>query len=121
MRCMEMKKKMSKEQLIDLKRLRPGDKITVTFEVVKSNDDFNNVSFLNGNLTFYFSLNRNLYGTVERALRPLAVGDRVTYPADAEKVYTGQILCIAGTQAWVENEFGNRFTAYLHELTRIDD
>ena len=120
MRCMEMKKKMSKEQIIDLKRLRPGDKITVTFEVVKSNDDFNNMSFVNGNLTFYFSLNRNLYGTVERALRPLAAGDRVRWIHNIGKE-TGRILCIDGSQAWIQAEAGYRSTSYLSEIERIDD
>lgn len=111
---------MSREQRIDLKTLRKGDKITVTFEVVEEADAHLDVSFDNNGNKYYFT--RSLYGTVQRVPRPLAVKDRVTWPqicGEGAPMH-GQILCIAGTQAWIENEYGNRFTAYLHELIRVD-
>lgn len=111
---------MNKEQRIDLNSLRVGDKVTLTFEVY-SNTNLDAPVYLRHGVDEDFCLvkRHDYYGTIERAPRPLEVGDRVTWPTTGAAAL-GKILCIAGTQAWVENEFGGRCTFYLHELTRIE-
>ena len=113
---------MTKEQRIDLDSLRAGDKVALIFEVYSGGGPTAPVYLRHGvDEDFCLVKRHDYYGTVERAPRLLEVKDRVKWHRLGPSSFSyGHILCIAGTQAWVELNSGQRVTAYLNELTRIE-
>lgn len=98
---------------IDLSALRVGDKVTITFEVV--NQGLGHVYFRHlENCTVVAHAN-TYHGTVERAPRPLEVGDRVKRP-----IWCGyaKIKAISDGVALLKFQHGGWGHALLSDLTR---
>lgn len=101
---------------IDLSALRVGDKVTITFEVIKEIDRDGWVTVRHGDQDATHSLLARYthHGTVERAPRPLEVGDRVR----CHRYGPGTILAIHRIKAWVLFDGGSDPLVPLSDLTR---
>ena len=94
---------------------KTGDRVRVTFEATVGYES-KNVSE-----AMLIKLSDNFAGMtielIERPVKPLAVGDRVT-SIDASRIHDGQILCILNDQAWVKEHDGLATTVMLRDLRR---
>jgi len=100
-----------------------GDRVRVTFEgkVRKAHDHGGlNIVLDGGPFSTPFSAKELAEGKVEvidRAEKPLAVGDRVrSYRAEFAE---GEILAFDGDQAWVKVNPDRRYTTFTSNLERV--
>ena len=98
---------------IDLASLRVGDKVTITFEV-RNTTPPGGAYLRHGTDEFYVGNAHTYHGTVERAPRPLEVGETVWWHGAQV-----EIRAIDGDAALVRRRYGGApSSALISDLTR---